>query len=319
MSITHNRRFSGVWIPAEIWLENGLNALEKILLVEINSLDNENGCTAGNDYFSGFLGVTTIRVSQMIKRLKDDEYIYEESFDGRVRTLKSNIKTIVKQSKDDYKAGLKETIKQNKINYKADLKETINNNNRYNNQSSNSFNKDIKKETDSLKSLQQIETFFQNKCSDSTDENLEIINNDFSKEEISLLAEFAINRTKDKKNIKNTKTALKASVYNKALKIKASLGDSGIGFSEIFRKDEDVYVYLMKDGGSRVVDSLGDWIVGSVLRDRQDRQIKINSSKAPPKQYIYQGYTDQEREEMMETQRKIRDKLQKTQDGDFND
>lgn len=150
MSITHNRQFNGVWIPAEIWLENGLNALEKILLVEINSLDNENGCTAGNDYLSGFLGVTTIRVSQMIKKLKDDGYIYEESFDGRVRTLKSNIKTIVKQSKDDYKSGLKEIIKQNKGNYKADLKEIINNNNTLNNQSNNSFNK---KES----SLQKIE------------------------------------------------------------------------------------------------------------------------------------------------------------------
>jgi hypothetical protein len=137
MSITHDRKFAGIWIPAEIWLENSLNALEKILLVEINSLDNENGCTAGNDYFSNFLGVTSIRVSQMIKKLKDEGYIYEASFDGRVRTLKSNIKTIVRQSKDDYKAGLKEIIKQNEENYKAGLKEIINNNNTYNNQFNN--------------------------------------------------------------------------------------------------------------------------------------------------------------------------------------
>ena len=107
MTITHNRQFSGIWIPAEIWLTDGLNALEKILLVEVNSLDNEMGCIAGNDYFAGFLGITTIRVSQMIKKLKDEGYIYEASFDGRVRTLKSNIKTIVKQSKDDYKTDLK--------------------------------------------------------------------------------------------------------------------------------------------------------------------------------------------------------------------
>ena len=137
MSITHDRKFAGIWIPAEIWLENSLNALEKILLVEINSLDNENGCTAGNDYFSKFLGVTSIRVSQMIKKLKDEGYIYEASFDGRVRTLKSNIKTIVRQSKDDYKAGLKEIIKQNEENYKAGSKEIINNNNTYNNQFNN--------------------------------------------------------------------------------------------------------------------------------------------------------------------------------------
>jgi len=141
MSITHNREFKGIWIPAEIWLADELNALEKILLVEVNSLDNERGCIAGNDYFAGFLGVTTIRVSQMIKKLKDEKYIYEASFDGRTRTLKSNIKTIIKQSKDDYKPALKEIIKQNEENYKPALKEIINNSNTVNNLSNNPFNK----------------------------------------------------------------------------------------------------------------------------------------------------------------------------------
>jgi hypothetical protein len=140
MSITHNREFRGIWIPAEIWLADELNALEKILLVEVNSLDNERGCIAGNDYFAGFLGVTTIRVSQMIKKLKDEKYIYEASFDGRTRTLKSNIKTIIKQSKDDYKPALKEIIKQNEENYKPALKEIINNSNTVNNLSNNPFN-----------------------------------------------------------------------------------------------------------------------------------------------------------------------------------
>ena len=142
MTITHNRQFSGIWIPAEIWLTDGLNALEKILLVEVNSLDNEMGCIAGNDYFAGFLGITTIRVSQMIKKLKDEGYIYEASFDGRVRTLKSNIKTIVKQSKDDYKTDLKKIIKQNEENVKPALKEIINNSNTVNNLFNNSSNKE---------------------------------------------------------------------------------------------------------------------------------------------------------------------------------
>lgn len=123
-----------------------------------------------------------------------------------------------------------------------------------------------------LKSFQEIERFFQNKCTDSIDENLEIINNDFSKEEISLLAEFAINRTKGKNNIKNTKTALKSSIYNRAIKIKASLVDSGIDFKDVFKKDEDVYIYLMKDGGSRVIDSLDKWIVDRILKDKQIKQ-----------------------------------------------
>lgn len=175
MIIAHNRKFSGIWIPAEIWLENGLNALEKILLVEIDSLDNQQGCIAGNDYFAGFLGVTTVRVSQMIKKLKEDGYIYEESFDGRIRTLKSNIKIVTKQSKDNYKAGLKEIIKedkendksglkeiikQDKENDKAGLKEIINNNNTINNTINNpSNNIDVKKEKFKKPSIEELIDF----------------------------------------------------------------------------------------------------------------------------------------------------------------
>jgi hypothetical protein len=39
------RDFKGVWIPKEIWLDERLNALEKIILTEIDSLDaTERGC-----------------------------------------------------------------------------------------------------------------------------------------------------------------------------------------------------------------------------------------------------------------------------------
>lgn len=145
---------------------------------------------------------------------------------------------------------------------------------RYNSSTKNSSTIDsekiYKKETDSLKSFQQIETFFQNKCTDSTDENLEIINNDFSKEEISLLAEFAINRIKGKNNIKNTKTALKTN-YNIAIHIKASLSQSNMVFSEIFRKVNETYIYLQNKEGL-TVDSLKPWIVDAVLKDKQIKQ-----------------------------------------------
>jgi len=40
----HDRDFKGVWIPKDIWLSENLSLMEKVLFVEIHSLDNERGC-----------------------------------------------------------------------------------------------------------------------------------------------------------------------------------------------------------------------------------------------------------------------------------
>ena len=37
------RDFMGIWIPREIWLSEELSLMEKVLFVEIHSLDNEQG------------------------------------------------------------------------------------------------------------------------------------------------------------------------------------------------------------------------------------------------------------------------------------
>ena len=65
-----NRDFKGVWIEKSIWLNPDLNAIEKCLLAEIDSLDNEQGCFASNEYFAEFLGCTTRKVSDAITKLK---------------------------------------------------------------------------------------------------------------------------------------------------------------------------------------------------------------------------------------------------------
>ena len=49
-----DRDFKGIWIPKEIWLDERLNALDKIILAEINSLDGEDGCYASNQYLAEF-------------------------------------------------------------------------------------------------------------------------------------------------------------------------------------------------------------------------------------------------------------------------
>lgn len=64
------RAFKGVWIPKEIWLSKNLTLQEKVFLVEIESLDNENGCFASNGHFSEFFGLSKNRCSEVIKSLE---------------------------------------------------------------------------------------------------------------------------------------------------------------------------------------------------------------------------------------------------------
>ena len=85
-----NRDFKGIWIPREIYLNPDLSWSEKILFIEIDSLDQENGCFANNEYFANFLNVSVTRVSKMISKLKDLGFIVQSSFNGRQRILKSS-------------------------------------------------------------------------------------------------------------------------------------------------------------------------------------------------------------------------------------
>jgi hypothetical protein len=69
------RDFKGVWIPKEIWLNKDLTIMEKLFLVEINSLDNDSGCFAGNAHFVEMFGLSKQRCSQIINSLAEKEYI----------------------------------------------------------------------------------------------------------------------------------------------------------------------------------------------------------------------------------------------------
>lgn len=70
-----NRDFKGVWIPKEIWLSTDLKVMEKLILVEIDSLDNEEGCFASNEHFSKFFSLSKNRCSEIIKSLEKKGYI----------------------------------------------------------------------------------------------------------------------------------------------------------------------------------------------------------------------------------------------------
>lgn len=77
------RDFKGVWIPKEIWLSTDLKVMEKLILVEIDSLDNEDGCFASNEHFSKFFSLSKNRCSEIIKSLEKKgyitiEYVYQQ-------------------------------------------------------------------------------------------------------------------------------------------------------------------------------------------------------------------------------------------------
>ena len=84
------RQFKGIWIPAEIWLDERLNALDKIIFAEIDSYSNsDKGCFAGNDYLASFCQCSESKVSKTISKLIDLGYVTCISFDGRKRHLQS--------------------------------------------------------------------------------------------------------------------------------------------------------------------------------------------------------------------------------------
>lgn len=96
MEITKNSRdFKGVWIPKEVWLDTDLNALDKIILVEIDSLDSEErGCFASNKYLAEFCQCSESKVSRSISKLTKLGYVSVKSFNGRCRVLKSLLKNV---------------------------------------------------------------------------------------------------------------------------------------------------------------------------------------------------------------------------------
>lgn len=69
------RKFKGIWIPSNVWLSKELTTNEKLFLVEIDSLDNEDGCFASNAYFSEFFDISKGRCTQIIKSLEAKGYI----------------------------------------------------------------------------------------------------------------------------------------------------------------------------------------------------------------------------------------------------
>ena len=93
------REFRGIWFPANVWLDSNLTAIEKFVLMEIDSLDGEKGCYASNKYLSDFCQCSESTVSRAITKLRELGYIRIESFDGRTRVLHSCLVKLTRQTR----------------------------------------------------------------------------------------------------------------------------------------------------------------------------------------------------------------------------
>ena len=114
-NMNDNRDFKGVWIPKEVWLDTRLNALDKVILIEIDSLDQgEKGCYASNEHLAEFCQCSKTKVSTAIKKLIDCGYIYVQNFDGRKRELKSRLSNSERQDFKKCKADI-QNLKESNI------------------------------------------------------------------------------------------------------------------------------------------------------------------------------------------------------------
>lgn len=94
----NKRAFKGVFIPAEIWLNDNLTIYDKAIFAEIDSLDGENHCFASNDYLAEFCQMSKATVTRSISKLVSLGFLEIVSFDGRTRVLKVSSNRLITET-----------------------------------------------------------------------------------------------------------------------------------------------------------------------------------------------------------------------------
>lgn len=105
----NERSFQGVWIPKEIYLDDRLGALDKILLAEIASLDTGDGCYASNEYLAEFCQCGLRQITTIISKLKSLGLVEQVRTDGRRRWLKCTLAKNARQTSRNCEAELQKT------------------------------------------------------------------------------------------------------------------------------------------------------------------------------------------------------------------
>jgi hypothetical protein len=128
------RKFPGLWFPIELWNNPELTWMEKLFLLEIDSLDNEKGCYASNAYIAKIFQLSKSRCSQIISSLEKKKYIKIQLFrEGKVITkrlitIHPDVVNFLKGGSKYSKGGYLENAKEERTS-----KESTRNKNSYKN------------------------------------------------------------------------------------------------------------------------------------------------------------------------------------------
>lgn len=87
--MSDNPKFTGVWIPKEVFQLESLSPCAKFVYGIVDSLDNEDGCYASNGYLARSLGLAERQIRNLLKELDDLNLIIRIEQDGRriIRTV----------------------------------------------------------------------------------------------------------------------------------------------------------------------------------------------------------------------------------------
>ncbi len=86
-------KFTGVWIPVEVFQMETLTITEKVVYGIVNALDNEEGCYASNGYLAQTLQLSDRQVKNCLKTRIDFQLVVRVELDG-----KRLLRTVEKQA-----------------------------------------------------------------------------------------------------------------------------------------------------------------------------------------------------------------------------
>lgn len=93
-----SRSFEGIWIPADLWFRKDLTLNEKVVYLEVKSLDNDFGCVATNKKLAEVVQLMPSTISGFLKTLESKgmiriDYANYQTFEGRVIRIVNDYST----------------------------------------------------------------------------------------------------------------------------------------------------------------------------------------------------------------------------------
>lgn len=82
-------KFTGVWIPAQVFQHKTLSTTAKVVYGVVDALDNDDGCFASNAYLSKHLGLSVRQLQAVLLELQDACLIRRMDVEGKriIRTV----------------------------------------------------------------------------------------------------------------------------------------------------------------------------------------------------------------------------------------